>query len=846
MNYRIYVEKKKIFNVESEELFNEIRNDMLITNIENVKVINIYDIFNIDGAVYLQTRDIVFSDKVSDIVYDKLESLECEGAQMFAVEYLPGQYDQRADSAKQCIDLLLENTDSNTNIEIRSGKLIVLYGKLTNQEIQKIKKYYINEVEMREKQLDKLEIVNEVPSNETIETIDEFEKLSAYQLQNLKNDMGLAMTTEDLKHIQAYYSKDEKRNPTETEIRVLDTYWSDHCRHTTFETILEDIQIEDGKYKKIFEENINEYLLSRNYVYGENAKDRSITLMDLATIAAKEQKRKGNLSDLEESDEINACSIYVDVNVNNKIEKWILQFKNETHNHPTEIEPFGGAATCIGGAIRDPLSGRTYVYQALRISGSANPNEKIEDTMKGKLPQKIITTKAAHGYSSYGNQIGLATTFVNEIYHSGYKAKRMELGVVVGAAPAENIRRDKPEKDDVVILLGGRTGRDGIGGATGSSKEHTEKSTEQCAAEVQKGNAITERKIQRLFRNKEVTRLIKKCNDFGAGGVSVAIGELADGLIIDLNKVPVKYIGLNGTELAISESQERMAVVIDKKDKDKFLEYADKENLEATEVAVITEEKRLVMVWNNNKIVDLSREFLDTNGAKSKINVTIDGYKNINNSSEFFERSDITADKLENKIEQNMATMNVASQRGLIEMFDSSIGSTTVLMPFGGKYQKTPSEVSIQKLPVMNGTTNTASIVAHGYNPNISSLSPYHGGLYAVIESMSKVVAAGGNYKNIRFTFQEYFERLGEDSKKWSKPLLALLGTNKVLKYFNLAAIGGKDSMSGTFNDISVPPTLVSFAVTTMSTEDVITTEFKSSGNNVYYIRCPKDELGLP
>ena len=571
MNYRIYVEKKKIFNVESEELFNEIRNDMLITNIENVKVINIYDIFNIDEAVYLQTRDIVFSDKVSDIVYDKLEVLESEGAQMFAVEYLPGQYDQRADSAKQCIDLLLENTDSNTNIEIRSGKLIVLYGKLTNQEIQKIKKYYINEVEMREKQLDKLEIVNEVPSNETIETIDEFEKLSAYQLQNLKNDMGLAMTTEDLKHIQAYYSKDEKRNPTETEIRVLDTYWSDHCRHTTFETILEDIQIEDGKYKKIFEENINEYLLSRNYVYGEKAKDRSITLMDLATIAAKEQKRKGNLSDLEESDEINACSIYVDVNVDNKIEKWILQFKNETHNHPTEIEPFGGAATCIGGAIRDPLSGRTYVYQALRISGSANPNEKIEDTMKGKLPQKIITTKAAHGYSSYGNQIGLATTFVNEIYHSGYKAKRMELGVVVGAAPAENIRRDKPEKDDVIILLGGRTGRDGIGGATGSSKEHTEKSTEQCAAEVQKGNAITERKIQRLFRNKEVTRLIKKCNDFGAGGVSVAIGELADGLIIDLNKVPVKYIGLNGTELAISESQERMAVVIDKKDKDKFL-----------------------------------------------------------------------------------------------------------------------------------------------------------------------------------------------------------------------------------------------------------------------------------
>ena len=846
MNYRIYVEKKKIFNVESEELFNEIRNDMLITNIENVKVINIYDIFNIDEAVYLQTRDIVFSDKVSDIVYDKLESLECEGAQMFAVEYLPGQYDQRADSAKQCIDLLLENTDSNTNIEIRSGKLIVLYGKLTNQEIQKIKKYYINEVEMREKQLDKLETVNEVPSNETIDTIDEFEKLSAYQLQSLKNDMGLAMTTEDLKHIQAYYSKDEKRNPTETEIRVLDTYWSDHCRHTTFETILEEIQIEDGKYKKIFEENINEYLLSRKYVYGENAKDRSITLMDLATIAAKEQKRNGNLSDLEESDEINACSIYVDVNVNNKIEKWILQFKNETHNHPTEIEPFGGAATCIGGAIRDPLSGRTYVYQALRISGSANPNEKIEDTMKGKLPQKIITTKAAHGYSSYGNQIGLATTFVNEIYHSGYKAKRMELGVVVGAAPAENIRRDKPEKDDVVILLGGRTGRDGIGGATGSSKEHTEKSTEQCAAEVQKGNAITERKIQRLFRNKEVTRLIKKCNDFGAGGVSVAIGELADGLIIDLNKVPVKYIGLNGTELAISESQERMAVVIDKKDKDKFLEYADKENLEATEVAVITEEKRLVMIWNNNKIVDLSREFLDTNGAKSKINVTIDGYKNINNSSEFFERSDITADKLETKIEQNMATMNVASQRGLIEMFDSSIGSTTVLMPFGGKYQKTPSEVSIQKLPVMNGTTNTASIVAHGYNPNISSLSPYHGGLYAVIESMSKVVAAGGNYKNIRFTFQEYFERLGDDSKKWSKPLLALLGTNKVLKYFNLAAIGGKDSMSGTFNDISVPPTLVSFAVTTMSTEDVITTEFKSSGNNVYYIRCPKDELGLP
>ena len=846
MNYRIYVEKRNKFDIESEELLKDIKLNVSINGIENVKIINLYDVFNMDETIYLETKNVVFSNKVSDIIYEQFDLNTNENKHIFAVEYLPGQYDQRADSAKQCIDLLMVDNDKYSEIDIRSGKLIILYGKLTEIDVKKIKNYYINKVEMRDKNLQKLEQTCENPTNKLIPIINDFRIFSDKQLNDMKKNMGLAMTLEDLKHIKTYFVDIEKRNPTETEIRVLDTYWSDHCRHTTFETIIEGIEVEDGKYKEIFEKSINEYILSREFVYGDKEKDRAITLMDLATISVKEEKKNGNLPDLEESDEVNACSIYIDVDIDGKNEKWILQFKNETHNHPTEIEPFGGAATCIGGAIRDPLSGRTYVYQALRISGAANPNEKVEDTLSGKLPQKTITTKAAHGYSSYGNQIGLSTTFVNEIYHDGYKAKRMELGVVVGAAPAVNIRRDKPEVGDIVLLLGGRTGRDGIGGATGSSKEHTEKSTEQCAAEVQKGNAITERKIQRLFRNKDVTRLIKKCNDFGAGGVSVAIGELSNGIMIDLNKVPVKYIGLNGTELAISESQERMAVVINKDDKERFLEYVNNENLEATEVATITDNKRLVMIWNDNKIVDISREFLDTNGAKSKVKVIIDGYNNITNSDELFKRNDIDGENLESKIMQNISSMNVASQRGLVEMFDSSIGSTTVIMPFGGKYQKTPSEISVQKLPVMTGITTSASMVSYGYNPNIFSLSPYHGGIYSVIESMSKIVSAGGDYRNIRFTFQEYFERLGEDSKKWSKPFLALLGTHDVLKSFELAAIGGKDSMSGTFNNISVPPTLVSFAVTTTNIKDVITTEFKMSKNKIYYIKCTKNKFGIP
>lgn len=840
MNYRIFVEKKEDFRVEAQNLMNDLRENVGIESLDFLRILNIYDVFNLSKEELEKMEKIVFSEVNVDKVYNSLEevfsAVENKENKHFAVEFIPGQYDQRADSAVQCIDLLADNE----NFNVKSGKLIVLYGNITPEELAKIKKYYINEVEMREKNLNILEENPEQENTEKVPVYENFINKTSEEIADMRNSLELAMTVNDLLFIQEYFKNEEKRNPTETEIRVLDTYWSDHCRHTTFETIIDDVKIENEVYRDIIEKALGEYVKSREYVHGEKLGKKPMTLMDLATVFGKEQRKRGELPDLEVSDEINACSIYIDVPVKGKTEKWILQFKNETHNHPTEIEPFGGASTCIGGAIRDPLSGRTFVYQAVRISGSGDPTEKLNDTLKGKLPQRVITQKAAHGYSSYGNQIGLATTYVNEIYDEGYKAKRLELGLVVGAAPAENIIREKPEKGDVIILLGGRTGRDGIGGATGSSKEHTTESSEKCSAEVQKGNAVTERKIQRLFRNKEVTQLIKKCNDFGAGGVSVAIGELADGLEINLDKVRVKYVGLTGTELAISESQERMAVVVANENVGKFIKLAEEENLEAYKVAEVNDTGRLVMKYRNEVIADISREFLNTNGAKSNINIEIEKTGKLN-----LERKVDGADFKERFI-NNLKDLNVCSQRGLMETFDSSIGSTTVLMPYGGKYQLTPADVSVQKVSVENAETDVASMVGYGYNPFVAKQSTFHGGAYAVIESIAKVVAAGGNYKNIRFTFQEYFERLGKDSKKWGRPLSALLGAFHIQKEFGLPSIGGKDSMSGTFNDISVPPTLVSFAVSMTTAENVISPEFKKAGNNIYLVRTAYDENDLP
>ncbi len=840
MNYRIFVEKKEDFRVEAQNLMNDLRENVGIESLDFLRILNIYDVFNLSKEELEKMEKIVFSEVNVDKVYNSLEevfvAVENKEDIYFAVEFIPGQYDQRADSAVQCIDLLADNE----NFNVKSGKLIVLYGNITPEELAKIKKYYINEVEMREKNLNILEENPEQENTEKVPVYENFINKTSEEIADMRNSLELAMTANDLLFIQEYFKNEEKRNPTETEIRVLDTYWSDHCRHTTFETIIDDVKIENEVYRDIIEKTLGEYVKSREYVHGEKLDKKPMTLMDLATVFGKEQRKRGELPDLEVSDEINACSIYIDVPVKGKTEKWILQFKNETHNHPTEIEPFGGASTCIGGAIRDPLSGRTFVYQAVRISGSGDPTEKLNDTLKGKLPQRVITQKAAHGYSSYGNQIGLATTYVNEIYDEGYKAKRLELGLVVGAAPAENIIREKPEKGDVIILLGGRTGRDGIGGATGSSKEHTTESSEKCSAEVQKGNAVTERKIQRLFRNKEVTKLIKKCNDFGAGGVSVAIGELADGLEINLDKVRVKYVGLTGTELAISESQERMAVVVANENVEKFIKLAEEENLEAYKVAEVNDTGRLVMKYRNEVIADISREFLNTNGAKSNINIEIEKTGKLN-----LERK-VDGENFKERFINNLKDLNVCSQRGLMETFDSSIGSTTVLMPYGGKYQLTPADVSVQKVSVENAETDVASMVGYGYNPFVAKQSTFHGGAYAVIESIAKVVAAGGNYKNIRFTFQEYFERLGKDSKKWGRPLSALLGAFHIQKEFGLPSIGGKDSMSGTFNDISVPPTLVSFAVSMTTAENVISPEFKKAGNNIYLVRTAYDKNDLP
>ena len=836
MDFRLFVEKKKEYNVEALNLLVDLKENLNITTLDNLRIINIYDIFNIEKRDLGSAKNIVFSEITVDNVW---ESINLKGKIWFAVEYLPGQYDQRADSAVQCMRLL---SKKNRNVSIKSGKLVILSGELDDKEIEKIKKYYVNTIEMKEKDLKILEENKDTENKENIEIYDGFIDYNNKKLEGFRKKLDLAMSKEDLEFIQEYFKDEEKRDPSETEIRVLDTYWSDHCRHTTFETKIENIEFENGKYEKLFQEAFDGYIESRKYLFEEKEKNRPITLMDIATIFGKEQRKKGLLDDLEVSDEINACSVFVDVDINGKIEKWLMQFKNETHNHPTEIEPFGGASTCIGGAIRDPLSGRTYVYQAMRVSGSGDPLEKIENTLKGKLPQKVITTKAAHGFSSYGNQIGLTTSHVSEIYDDGYKAKRMEVGLVVGAAPIENIRREKPLKSDFVILLGGKTGRDGCGGATGSSKEHSHDSFEKSSAEVQKGNAITERKIQRLFRNIEVTRLIKKCNDFGAGGVSVAIGELADGLEISLDNIPVKYIGLSGTELAISESQERMAVVVSRKDSDKFMELAEKENLEATIVARITDKNRLVMKWRNKKIVDISRDFLNTNGASAKAKAVIETPQKKNP----IENKKVNGETLKDKFLNNISLLNVCSQKGLVEMFDSTIGASTVLMPYGGRYQLTPSDTSIQKFPILEGFTDTASAAAYGYNSEISKWSPFHGAVYAVIESVSKIVASGGNYKDIKFTFKEYFERLGEDEKKWGKPLAALLGALHAQKQFSIPAIGGKDSMSGTFNDLNVPPTLISFAVNTLKASKVISPEFKSCGNKVYLIRHKIDSKQMP
>ena len=759
-------------------------------------------------------------------------------APAFSVEFLPGQFDQRADSAVQCVQFL----DENAQPIIRSATTYVIEGTISDEEFDAIKHHCINPVDSRETGLQKPEtLVTVFPEPEDVKIFDGFKEMPEAELKELYDSLNLAMTFKDFQHIQHYFKEEEKRDPSMTEIRVLDTYWSDHCRHTTFSTELTDVKFDEGDYKAPIVDTYKKYLADREELY-KGRKDKFVCLMDLALMAMKKLKAEGKLADQEESDEINACSIVVPVDVDGKEEEWLINFKNETHNHPTEIEPFGGAATCLGGAIRDPLSGRTYVYQAMRVTGAADPTVSVKETLKGKLPQKKLVRSAAHGYSSYGNQIGLATGYVKEVYHPNYVAKRMEIGAVMGAAPRRAVIRENSDPGDIIILLGGRTGRDGIGGATGSSKVHTEASIEVCGAEVQKGNAPTERKIQRMFRREEVSHIIKKCNDFGAGGVSVAIGELAAGLRVDLDKVPKKYAGLDGTEIAISESQERMAVVVDPKDVDTFLGYANEENLEAIPVAVVTEDPRLVLVWRGKEIVNISRAFLDTNGAHQETTVEVEIPNKEGNL--FEERPDVADVKA--KWMETLADLNVCSQKGLVEMFDGSIGAGSVFMPYGGKYQLTETQSMVAKVPVQNGKTDTVTMMSYGFDPYLSSWSPYHGAAYAVTESVARIVATGGDYKKIRFTFQEYFRRMTEDPKRWSQPFAALLGAYAAQMGFGLPSIGGKDSMSGTFNDIDVPPTLVSFAVDVAKIQDVITPELKKAGNKLVWLRAPKDQYDLP
>ena len=834
---RVYVEKKPAYAVQAKELKHEIRSYLGIKSATNVRVLIRYDVENISDEVFEKACRTVFAEPPVDDLY--LEKFDvAEGARVFSVEFLPGQFDQRADSAVQCVQFL----DENAAPIIRSATTYVIEGNVTDAEFEAIKHHCINPVDSRETGLEKPEtLVTVFPDPEDVKIFDGFKDMAEADLKELYASLNLAMTFKDFQHIQNYFRNEEKRDPSMTEIRVLDTYWSDHCRHTTFSTELTSVKFDEGDYKTPIEKTYKEYLDAHKDMY-KGRDDKFVCLMDLALMAMKKLKAEGKLVDQEESDEINACSIVVPVDVDGKEEEWLINFKNETHNHPTEIEPFGGAATCLGGAIRDPLSGRTYVYQAMRVTGAADPTVSVKETLKGKLPQKKLVRSAAHGYSSYGNQIGLATGSVKEIYHPDYVAKRMEIGAVMGAAPRRAVIRENSDPGDIIILLGGRTGRDGIGGATGSSKVHTEASIEVCGAEVQKGNAPTERKIQRMFRREEVSHIIKKCNDFGAGGVSVAIGELAPGLQIDLDKVPKKYAGLDGTEIAISESQERMAVVVDPKDVDTFLKFANEENLEAIPVAVVTEEPRLVLNWRGKEIVNISRAFLDTNGAHQETSVEVEIPSKDGNL--FEERPDVT--DVKKKWMDTLADLNVCSQKGLVEMFDGSIGAGSVFMPHGGKYQLTETQSMVAKVPVQNGKTETVTMMSYGFDPYLSSWSPYHGAAYAVTESVAKIVATGGDYKKIRFTFQEYFRRMTEDPKRWSQPFSALLGAYAAQIGFGLPSIGGKDSMSGTFNDIDVPPTLVSFAVDVAKVKDVITPELKKAGSKLVWLRAPKDSYDLP
>lgn len=848
---RIYVEKKEAFAVKAKELQEEIGSFLGISNVRNVRILIRYDVENLSEEVFEEACTRVFSEPPVDILYRERFEMPA-GSRVFSMEFLPGQFDQRADSAVQCVRFLKEDEEPI----IRTAVTYLLEGHISDDEFDKIKAYCINPVDSRETGLEKPDtLVTDFEEPEDVKVIEGFNGMGDGALKELYGSLNLAMTLKDFKHIQKYFSGEERREPTMTEIRVLDTYWSDHCRHTTFSTELKDVEFEEGYYRTPIETTYQSYLDTRDEIF-EGREDKFVCLMDLALMAMRKLRYDGRLLDMEESEEINACSIVVPVEVDREdgngpmTEEWLVCFKNETHNHPTEIEPFGGAATCLGGAIRDPLSGRAYVYQAMRVTGAADPTVPVEDTLKGKLSQKKLVRSAAGGYSSYGNQIGLATGLVKEIYHPNYVAKRMEIGAVMGAVPRQNVIRETSDPGDIIILLGGRTGRDGCGGATGSSKAHTEASTVTCGAEVQKGNAPTERKIQRLFRREEVSRLIKKCNDFGAGGVSVAIGELAAGLIVDLDSVPKKYAGLDGTELAISESQERMAVVVDPKDAAAFIAYAGEENLEAVKAAVVTQEPRLVLKWRGKEIVDISRAFLDTNGAHQENAVKVEVPSEKDN---YFQK--IAVPEVEEALESGdvlgawlalLKDLNVCSQKGLVEMFDSSIGMGSVLMPYGGKYQLTETQTMVAKLPVLKGRTDTVTMMSYGFDPYLSSWSPYHGAVYAVMESMAKIVAAGGDFQKIRFTFQEYFRRMSEDPARWSQPFAALLGAYDAQIGFGLPSIGGKDSMSGTFNHIDVPPTLVSFAVDVAKHQDIITPELKKPGNVIVYFAISKDEYDIP
>lgn len=833
---RVYVEKRPEFAVQAKELQHEAKSYLGIQTITGIRVLNRYDIENLSDETFETACNGIFSEPPVDILYREEFPMK-EGSRVFSVEFLPGQFDQRADSAVQCVQFIKED---ETPV-IKTATTYVIEGEITDAEFEAIKSHCINPVDSRETGMDKPEtLVTVFEEPEDVKVFEGFKDMPETELKALYDSLGLAMTFKDFLHIQGYFKGEEDRDPTMTEIRVLDTYWSDHCRHTTFSTELKEVTFEDGDYKEPLVKTYERYLEDRSEIF-KGREDKFVCLMDLALMAMRKLKKEGKLNDQEESDEINACSIVVPVVVDGKEEEWLVNFKNETHNHPTEIEPFGGAATCLGGAIRDPLSGRTYVYQAMRVTGAADPTTSVKDTMKGKLPQKKLVTEAAHGYSSYGNQIGLATGAVKEIYHPNYVAKRMEIGAVLGAAPRRAVIRETSDPGDIIVLLGGRTGRDGCGGATGSSKVHTEESIETCGAEVQKGNPPTERKIQRLFRREEVSCLIKKCNDFGAGGVSVAIGELADGLRVDLDKVPKKYAGLDGTEIAISESQERMAVVVDPKDVAQFLAYAKEENLEAVEVAVVTEEPRLVLSWRGKEIVNISRAFLDTNGAHQETAVTVEIP---DRAGSLFVREEVK--DVREKWIATLKDLNVCSQKGLVERFDGSIGAGSVFMPHGGKYQMTETQSMVAKLPVQEGTCDTVTMMSYGFDPYLSTWSPYHGAVYAVVESVAKIVANGGDYSKIRLTFQEYFRRMTEDPKRWSQPFAALLGAYNVQLGLGLPSIGGKDSMSGTFQDIDVPPTLVSFAVDVAHDHEIITPELKKAGNKLVWLRMEQDHYELP